>query len=129
MLKDIRAARSTLEFKSVDGKRTLSTELEGAVATIKPDGTVQYQAPQGLSEFQDRLVVEVFDKKSYGSDKPSEKATIVIPVSSEIADQVLVTSEEDVPTCGCSTASSHGAWAWLLGLLAVLGLRRRRRVS
>ncbi|MCA9543709.1 MAG: MYXO-CTERM sorting domain-containing protein, partial [Myxococcales bacterium] len=33
---------------------------------------------------------------------------------------------DDKGSCGCRSASPAGGWAWL-GLLALLGLRRRRR--
>ena len=36
--------------------------VDGAVAVVKKDGTVIYKGPQGVTDIQDQIVVEVFDK-------------------------------------------------------------------
>ena len=104
--------------------------VDGAVAVVQKDGTVFYKGPQGVTDIQDQIVVEVFDKKRpfFGADKPSEVSTIVIPVSSDPVDQRVVTHIGDSSICGCSSSARQGGWPWVIGWVS-LAFRRRNRQS
>ena len=125
VMEDVDNARSHLDFKLAENGKP---SLDGAVAVVKKDGTVLYKGPQGETDIQDQIVVEVFDKKRpfFGADKPSEVSTIVIPVSSDPAEQSVVTHLADTSTCGCSASTGRGGWPWVISLLALMGFRRRQ---
>jgi MYXO-CTERM domain-containing protein len=89
-------------------------------AAISADGTLRMCAT-GKGAGTDRVVVEVTDKT-----KPSRKILVWVPVT--IADGVDDGGCElpDEGGCGCQGGKGHGAPAGVLGLLALLVLRRRR---